>query len=261
MVEDALKKSFAQDIVLLNFIGIRPVVVHGGGPKISSTMERMGKKPVFVDGQRFTDKDTMDIVEMVLGGLVNKEIVSFINEHGGHAIGLTGKDGGLIRAKKKVVRKSSAESGTGTPEIIDLGLVGEVEEIRPQVLAALEEQNFVPVIAPVGVGPKGETLNINADYVASAVASAVGAEKLMLLTDSPGLLDKKEKLIPSVTKRKIRALIKDGTISGGMLPKVDAARKALAGGVSKVHIIDGRVPHGLLLEVFTREGVGTEILK
>jgi len=261
MVEDTLKESFAQDIVLLNFIGIRPVVVHGGGPKISSTMERMGKKPTFVDGQRFTDKDTMDIVEMVLGGLVNKEIVSFINAHGGHAIGLSGKDGGLIRAKKKVVRKSTAESGTGTPEIIDLGLVGEVEEIRPKVLEALEGENFIPVIAPVGVGPKGETFNINADYVASSVAAALGAEKLMLLTDSPGLLDKKNKLIPSVTKRKIRALIKDGTVSGGMLPKVDAALKALAGGVSKVHIIDGRVPHGLLLEVFTREGVGTEILK
>jgi len=260
MVEDSLKESFAQDIVLLNFIGIRPVVVHGGGPKISMTMERMGKKPTFIQGQRFTDKDTMDIVEMVLGGLVNKEIVYFINSHGGCAIGLTGKDGGLIRAKKKVVRKSTKESGTGTPEIMDLGLVGEVESIEPRVLTALKENNFIPVIAPVGVGPKGETFNINADYVASAVAVAVGAEKLMLLTDSPGILDKKERLIPTLDKKKIASLIKDGTISGGMLPKVDAALKALTTGVPKVHIIDGRVPHALLLEVFTSEGVGTEIV-
>lgn len=260
MVDDALKEAFAQDIVLLNFIGIRPLVVHGGGPKISSIMERMGKKPTFVHGQRFTDKETMDIVEMVLGGLVNKEIVSFINSHGGRAIGLSGKDGGLIRARKKVVRKSSDESGTGTPEIIDLGLVGEVMEVRPEVLSALEENNFIPVIAPVGVGPEGETFNINADYVASAVASALGAEKLMLLTDSPGILDKKKQLIPTLTSRRIKTLTGNGTISGGMLPKVDSALKALAGGVSKVHIIDGRVPHGLLLEVFTREGVGTEIV-
>ncbi len=261
MVEDSLKESFAQDIVLLNFIGIKPVVVHGGGPKISTTMERMGKKPTFINGQRFTDKDTMDIVEMVLGGLVNKEIVYFINSHGGRAIGLSGKDGGLIRAKKKIVRKSSKESGTGTPEIMDLGLVGEVESIEPEVLTVLEESNFIPVIAPVGVGPKGETFNINADYVASAVAVAVGAEKLMLLTDSPGILDKKGTLIPTLDKKKISRLVKDGTISGGMLPKVDASLKAIAAGVPKVHIIDGRVPHGLLLEVFTSEGVGTEIVK
>ncbi len=260
MVEDSLKESFAQDIVLLSFIGIRPVVVHGGGPKISMTMERMGKKPTFIHGQRFTDKDTMDIVEMVLGGLVNKEIVYFINSHGGRAIGLSGKDGGLIRAKKKIVRKSTKESGTGAPEIMDLGLVGEVEGIEPQVLTVLEESNFIPVIAPVGVGPKGETFNINADYVASAVAVAVGAEKLMLLTDSPGIIDRKERLIPALDKKKIGRLIKDGTISGGMLPKVDASLKALTAGVPKVHIIDGRVPHGLLLEVFTSEGVGTEIV-
>jgi len=261
MVEDRLKASFAQDIVLLNFIGIRPVVVHGGGPKISSTMERMGKKPVFVDGQRFTDEDTMDIVEMVLGGLVNKEIVAFINAHGGTAIGLSGKDGGLIRARKKLVRKSTAEAGTGTPEILDLGLVGEVREIRPEVLTALEEKNFIPVIAPVGVGPKGETLNINADYVASAVAAALGAEKLVLLTDAPGILDRRKSLLPTLTKRRIQRLIREGTIAGGMIPKVQAALRAIDAGVPKVHVIDGRVPHALLLEVFTDEGVGTEILK
>ena len=260
MVEDSLKEAFAQDIVLLNFIGIRPVVVHGGGPKISKTMERMGKKPTFIQGQRFTDKDTMDIVEMVLGGLVNKEIVSFINTHGGRAVGLSGKDGNLIRAKKKIVRKPSAETGTGAPEIMDLGLVGEVESIEAEVLTALEESNFIPVIAPVGAGPKGETFNINADYVASAVAVALGAEKLMLLTDSSGILDKKGELFSTLGKKKISRLVKDGTISGGMMPKVDASLKALAAGVPKVHIIDGRIPHSLLLEVFTREGVGTEIV-
>jgi len=261
MVEDSLKDAFAQDIVLLNFIGIRPVVVHGGGPRISKTMERMGKKPTFVQGQRFTDEETMDIVEMVLGGLVNKEIVSLINRNGGRAIGLSGKDGALLKARKKVARRVSEASGTGATEIIDLGLVGEVEQVDPDVLDALEQANFIPVIAPVGVGPTGETLNINADYVASAVASAVGAEKLMLLTDSPGILNKKGELIPSVTGKRIQSLIRNGTIAGGMIPKVDASLKALDGGVSKVHVIDGRIPHCLLLEVFTREGIGTEILK
>lgn len=261
MVEDALKDAFAQDIVLLNFIGIRPVIVHGGGPRISKTMERMGKKPTFVQGQRFTDEETMDIVEMVLGGLVNKEIVTLINRHGGRAIGLSGKDGGLLKARKKGVQRVSKASGTGAPEIIDLGLVGEVDRVEPDVLDALEEANFIPVIAPVGVGPGGETLNINADYVASAVAAAVGAEKLMLLTDAPGILDKKVQLMTSLTRKRIQSLIRNGTISGGMIPKVDSALKALDAGVSKVHIIDGRIPHCLLLEVFTKEGIGTEILK
>jgi len=261
MVEESLKDSFAQDIVLLNFIGIRPVIVHGGGPRVSTTMERMGKKPTFIHGQRFTDEETMDIVEMVLGGLVNKEIVSLINRHGGRAIGLSGKDGGLLKARKKGVQRSSKASGTGAPEIIDLGLVGEVEHVEPDVLDALEEANFIPVIAPVAVGPGGETLNINADYVASAVAAAVGAEKLMLLTDSPGILDKQARLLTSLTRKRIQSLIRNGTISGGMIPKVDASLKALDAGVSKVHIVDGRVPHCLLLEVFTKEGIGTEILK
>jgi len=261
MVEESLKDAFAQDIVLLNFIGIRPVIVHGGGPRISKTMERMGKKPTFIHGQRFTDEETMDIVEMVLGGLVNKEIVSLINRHGGRAIGLSGKDGGLLKARRKGVRRSSKASGTGAPEIIDLGLVGEVEQVEPDVLDTLEEANFIPVIAPVAVGPGGETLNINADYVASAVAAAVGAEKLMLLTDSPGILDKQARLLTSLTRRRIQTLIRNGTISGGMIPKVDAALKALDAGVSKVHIVDGRVPHCLLLEVFTKEGIGTEIMK
>lgn len=260
MVEESLKESFAQDIVLLNFIGIRPIVVHGGGPRISKTMERMGKKPTFIDGQRFTDKETMEIVEMVLGGLINKEIVAYINSHGGKAIGLTGKDGALLQAKKKIVRKMSDESGTGAPEIIDLGLVGEVEHVDPKVLSALMDSGFIPVIAPVGVGPRGETFNINADYVASAVASAIGAEKLLLLTDSPGILDKQGALLSSLDRKRINALVKDGTITGGMMPKVDASLKAIDGGVSKVHIVDGRVPHCLLLEVFTKEGVGTEIV-
>lgn len=260
MVEESLKESFAQDIVLLNFIGIRPIVVHGGGPRISKTMERMGKKPTFIDGQRFTDKETMEIVEMVLGGLINKEIVAYINSHGGKAIGLTGKDGALLQAKKKIVRKMSDESGTGVPEIIDLGLVGEVEHVDPKVLSALMDSGFIPVIAPVGVGRQGETFNINADYVASAVASAVGAEKLLLLTDSPGILDKQGGLLSSLNRKRISALVKDGTITGGMMPKVDASLKAIDGGVSKVHIVDGRVPHCLLLEVFTKEGIGTEIV-
>ena len=257
-VKDELKESFAQDIVTLNFIGIRTAVVHGGGPKISSTMEKMGKKPKFIQGQRVTDEETMDIVEMVLGGLVNKEIVSLINNHGGKAVGLSGKDGNLIKAKKKIM-KQSAEAGA--EEIIDIGLVGEVTNIDPQILISLKKEGFIPVVSPIGVGPKGETLNINADYVAASVASALKAEKLILLTDVPGIMDKKNKIISTVNKQRIKKLIEDGTVSGGMLPKVQACLNAIECGVSKTHIIDGRVPHCLLLEIFTKEGIGTEIKK
>lgn len=255
---DDLKESFAKDVVMLNFIGIRTVIVHGGGPKISATMEKMGKKPEFVNGQRVTDQETMDIVEMVLGGLVNKEIVALINRHGGKAVGLSGKDGGLITAQKKTTKRATPE--TGVDEIIDLGLVGEVSAIDPGIIGSLDSSGFIPVIAPIGVGPKGETLNINADFVAAAVASALKAEKLILLTDVPGILGKKGGIISTLKKGQVGKLVKDGTIKGGMMPKVQACLDALAAGVKKTHIVDGRVPHCLLLEIFTKEGIGTEIL-
>ncbi len=259
MVDEKLKDAFAQDIVLLNFIGIKPVIVHGGGPKINRIMEKMGKKPTFVQGQRVTDEETVDIVEMVLGGLINKQIVSLINSHGGLAIGLSGKDGNLIKAKRKVIRKVSPE--TGVPEIIDLGLVGEVEKINPKILIAMDESGFIPVIAPISAGQKSNTLNINADYVAGEIAAALKAEKLILLTDVEGIKDGRNKLISTATTKKIKSLITKGTISGGMLPKVQACQNAIDGAVGKTHIIDGRIPHALLLEIFTEEGIGTEIFK
>lgn len=257
MVDDALKNAFAQDIVLLNLIGIRPVIVHGGGPRINKTMEKMGKTPIFIQGQRVTDEETIDIVEMVLGGLINKQIVSLINNHGGFAVGLSGKDGNLIKAKKKIIKKMSPE--TGVPEILDLGLVGEVEKINPKILTSMDESGFIPVIAPISAGPNNETLNINADYVAGEVASALNAEKLILLTDVEGIKDKKDKLISSLSTNKIKSLVTSKTISGGMLPKVQACQNALGGKVGKTHIIDGRIPHALLLEIFTETGIGTEI--
>ena len=257
MIDEQLKHSFSQDVVLLRLIGINPVIVHGGGPQIGKTMERMGKKPAFVSGQRVTDEETMDIVEMVLGGKVNKEIVSLINRAGGKAVGLTGKDGGLIQARKLTMSKRSDE--TGETEIIDIGLVGEVTEVRPGALAALEQGGFIPVIAPVGAGDKGETYNINADLVAGAIAGALKAEKLILLTDQAGILDKDKNLVPTLNKKKVETLIKSGTIAGGMLPKTKSCFEALDAGCAKVHIIDGRVLHALLLEIFTREGIGTEI--
>lgn len=256
-VEEDLKNSFAQDVVLLNFIGIKPIIVHGGGPKISETMKRMGKEPTFIQGQRVTDKETMDIVEMVLGGLINKEIVALINRNGGRAIGLSGKDGSLIRAKKKIIKRSRS---TGEEEIIDIGLVGEVESVEPKILESLEDNGFIPVIAPIGVGSKGDAYNINADYVASAIASSLKAEKLILLTDVSGIMDKKGDVISTINKKEIKRLIDDGTISGGMIPKVHACESALGSGVKKTHIIDGRIPHCLLLEIFTKEGIGTEIV-
>jgi len=257
MIDEKLKHSFAQDVVLLRFIGINPVIVHGGGPQIGTTMERMGKKPTFVSGQRVTDEETMDIVEMVLGGKVNKEIVNLINQAGGRAVGLTGKDGGLIQAKKLKMTKRSEE--TGETEIIDIGLVGEVTEVRPGALEALDAGGFVPVIAPVGVGAHGETYNINADLVAGAVAGALKAEKLILLTDQAGILDKDKNLISSLNKKKVEDLVHKGTIGGGMLPKTRSCFEALEAGCAKVHIIDGRIPHALLLEIFTQSGIGTEI--
>jgi acetylglutamate kinase len=259
MVEEKLKDIFAQDIVLLNFIGIKPVIIHGGGPMINEIMKKMGKKPRFIHGQRVTDKETIDIVEMVLGGLINKEIVALINSHGGRAIGLSGKDGSLINAKKKVVKKLSAD--TGVSEIIDLGLVGEVEKINPNIILSIEKDGFIPVIAPIGAGHKNETLNINADYVAGAVAAALKAEKLILLTDTQGIMDKNKKLISTLNKTKIKSLVSKNIISGGMLPKIQACQNAIAGGVKKTHIIDGRIPHALLLEIFTQKGIGTEIVK
>jgi len=257
MIDEKLKHSFAQDVVLLRFIGINPVIVHGGGPQIGTTMERMGKKPTFVSGQRVTDEETMDIVEMVLGGKVNKEIVNLINQAGGRAVGLTGKDGGLIQAKKLKMTKRSEE--TGETEIIDIGLVGEVTEVRPGALEALDAGGFVPVIAPVGVGAHGETYNINADLVAGAVAGALKAKKLILLTDQAGILDKDKNLISSLNKKKVEDLVHKGTIGGGMLPKTRSCFEALEAGCAKVHIIDGRIPHALLLEIFTQSGIGTEI--
>jgi acetylglutamate kinase len=257
-IEESLKSTFAQDIVLLNFIGIHTVVVHGGGPKISKTMEQMGKKPQFIHGQRVTDRETMDIVEMVLAGIINKEIVNLINQHGGKAVGLSGKDGGLVKAKKKVVKKLSPE--TQTEEIIDLGLVGDVEEIDPSILITLKENNFIPVIAPVGYDRDGNTLNINADYVASAIAGAIRAEKLILLTDVEGILNQKGELISSIRSEAAEKLIEKGVIKGGMIPKVQACMNALKKGCSKTYIIDGRIEHSLLLEIFTKEGIGTEII-
>lgn len=256
--EEHLKDSFAQDIALLSLIGINTVIVHGGGPKISKMMEKMGKKPQFVHGQRVTDKETMDIVEMVLGGLVNKEIVSLINKHGGKAIGLSGKDAGLIMAKKKSAKSSDKK---GKEEIIDLGLVGEVTDINSNVLESLKKERFISVISPIGIGEHGETLNINADYVSSAIASKLKAEKLILLTDVPGIKDKKGNILSTLSQKQIKKLISDNTISGGMLPKVQACAKAIEAGVSKTHIIDGRIAHCLLLEIFTKEGIGTEIIK
>ncbi len=255
-VDDALKNSFAQDVVLLSYIGIRAVVVHGGGPKISETMKRMGKEPTFIQGQRVTDRETMDIVEMVLGGLVNKEIVSLINNHGGKAVGLSGKDGSLIHAKKKLLKKKSHAD----EESVDIGLVGEIVKVNPGILNTLEKDGFIPVISPIGVRKTGESLNINADYVASAVAGALKAEKLILLTDVPGIKDTNGKVLSTLNKLDVQELVNEGVIAGGMLPKVQACVRALDAGVGKTHIVDGRVPHCLLLEIFTKEGIGTEII-
>ena len=257
MVDEQLKKSFARDIVLLKAVGINPVVVHGGGPQISNLLERIGKESKFINGMRVTDSETMDIVEMVLGGLVNKEIVALINSLGGSAVGLTGKDGGLIRAKKLVVE--SNDPLLKRTEIIDYGHVGEVSQIDPRIVELLDTRRFIPVVAPIGVGEDGHTYNINADIVAGKLAITLCAEKLLLLTNTPGVEDKSGRLLTELSSKQIAELIEDGTIAGGMLPKVDCALDAVRGGVKSSLIMDGRVNHSVLLELFTNEGVGTQI--
>ncbi len=258
MVNEQLKGSFALDMVLLKYIGINPVVVHGGGPQIAKVLSQMGIESRFVDGMRVTDDETMDVVEMVLVGKVNKEIVALINKHGGRAVGLSGKDGQLITARKLNL---SSPAGESPPEIIDLGMVGEVESINPGVIRTLESQNFIPVIAPVGVGDKGETYNINADTVAGEIASALKAEKLILLTDVEGVMNQKKELIRSIDARTVRDMAEEGLISGGMIPKVQCCIDALTQGVRKTHVIDGRIEHAILLEILTDGGIGTQILK
>ncbi len=257
MEAEILKSSFARDIVLLKLVGVRPVVVHGGGPQIGRLLARIGKETRFVEGMRVTDAETMDVVEMVLGGLVNKEIVNLVNRHGGKAVGLTGKDGGLIQAHKLTMTRSRPE--LDAPEIIDIGHVGEVASIDTGVLEHLARGDFIPVIAPIGVGDDGMSYNINADLVAGKLAQALEAEKLMLLTNTPGLLDREGELIPSLDVKAVEALIADGTVSGGMLPKVRCALDAVQGGVNTAQIVDGRVEHAVLLEVFTNAGMGTFI--
>jgi acetylglutamate kinase len=258
MVDEELKRFFALDIILMKHVGINPVIIHGGGPQIGKTMEKMGKIPHFVHGQRVTDDETMDIVQMVLGGKVNKEIVSLINNNGGKAVGLTGKDSRMIQAKKLVVKGPSPE--TGVPEIIDLGKVGEVEKVNPDIIRVIEQSGNIPVIAPVGEGENGDSYNINADLVAGSIAAALNAEKLILLTDVEGIMDKEGELVPTATKDDVKRMKKEKAITSGMLPKVTACFIALDAGVRKAHIIDGRIKHAVLLEVFTKGGVGTEIV-
>ncbi|MCG8995532.1 acetylglutamate kinase [Laribacter hongkongensis] len=252
MTDPELKAGFARDVVMLKLVGMNPVVVHGGGPQINDLLGRLGKQGEFVAGMRVTDPETMDVVEMVLGGLVNKEIVSLINQAGGKAIGLTGKDGNFIRARKLYIQDGSDEG-------IDIGQVGEVDSIDPQVVQLLDTQDFIPVIAPVGVGPDGMAYNINADLVAGKLAETLGASKLVLMTNTPGVLDRDGNLLTGLTAKSIDALFADGTLSGGMLPKISSALDAARGGVESVHIIDGRVKHALLLEILTAAGVGTMI--
>ena len=258
MVDEELKASFARDIVLLKYVGINPVVVHGGGPQIDQTLQKMGISSRYVRGMRVTDAETVDIIEMVLVGKVNKEIVSLINRHGGMAVGLSGKDGGLIRARKMSVTVSTNGE---PPEIIDIGMVGEIVGINPTVINSLDESKFIPVIAPVGAGDEGETYNINADLVAGQIAEALGAEKLILLTDVEGVKDKKGELLSTLKINQARKLIQEGVVAEGMIPKVECCIEALKGGVGKTHIIDGRVKHAVLLEIFTKEGVGTEVVR
>ena len=251
MIDDGLKQSFARDVVLLKLVGMHPVIVHGGGPQINDMLSRLGKDGTFVQGMRVTDKDTMDVVEMVLGAHVNKDIVSLINKAGGSAVGLTGRDGGLLRAKKLHMESDG--------ERFDLGQVGDVESVDPSVISTLETQGFIPVVAPIGYGEDGEAYNINADLVAGKLATVLGAEKLILMTNTAGILDKNEQLLTGVTPGDIDRLIEDGTVFGGMLPKITSALDAARSGVNSVHIIDGRVENAVLLEVLTDQGVGTLI--
>ena len=258
MADEELKENFARDVVMMKYIGINPVVVHGGGPQIGSFLKKLGKDSKFVQGMRVTDEETMDIVEMVLVGKVNKEIVGLINRHGGKAVGLSGKDANLIRAEKYYLSEEKVKDTP--PEIIDIGLVGRVTEINAALIASLTANGVIPVIAPTGVGEHGETYNINADLVAGAVAAALMAEKLILLTDVPGVLDRNRELIHTMDDRTTRRMIEEGIIEGGMFPKVKCCLKALKGGVKKAHIVDGRLKHTILLEMFTDQGIGTEIV-
>ncbi len=259
MTDEELKNSFARDVVMMKLVGINPVIVHGGGPQIGELLKKIGKESEFVDGMRVTDSETMDVVQMVLGGLVNKDIVNLINQNGGQAVGLTGKDGQLIRAKKLQVTRSSPEMTA--PEIIDIGHVGEVESMNTQIVDMLVHGDFIPVIAPIGVGEDGASYNINADLVAGKVAEVLKAEKLMLLTNIAGLQDKSGNVLTGLSVAQVDDLIKDGTIYGGMLPKINCALDAVRGGVTSAHIIDGRVPHAVMLEIFTDQGVGTLITR
>ncbi len=254
MTQEALKQHFAQDITLISFIGIKPVIVHGGGPQIGELLKKIGKESRFIKGLRVTDEETMDVVEMVLVAKVNKDVVSMINNHGGRAVGLSGRDGGLIKAKKaRPARLADTDE--------DLGLVGEVERIDSEIIASLEERGFIPVIAPVGAGPEEKPYNINADTAAGAMSAALGAERFILLTDVPGVIDTEGKLISSLTEDEARDLIASGVASGGMIPKIRCCLNAIRGGVPKAHIIDGRVPHALLLEMLSEQGIGTEIVR
>ena len=254
MTDDHLKQCFARDVVLLKLVGMNPVVVHGGGPQIENLLARVGKKGEFVQGMRVTDAETMEVVEMVLGGQVNKEIVNLINQHGGKAVGLTGKDGNFIRAKKLLM-----ENKDNPGDLIDIGQVGDIVSIDPSLIALLDTGAFIPVIAPIGVGSEGETYNINADVVAGKIAEVLKAEKLVLLTNTPGVLDQAGNLLTGITPKHVDEMVEDGTLSGGMLPKISSALDAARSGVRSVHIIDGRVEHALLLEILTDEGVGTLI--
>jgi acetylglutamate kinase len=257
MAHDDLKRAFARDVILMKVVGMNPIVVHGGGPQIDELLGRLNIVTRFVGGMRVTNKETMDVVQMVLGGLVNKEIVSLINDNGGMAVGVTGKDGNLIRARRMELTETN--EGSVVSEIIDIGQVGEVESINHAVLESLMERDFIPVVAPIGVGENGESLNINADLVASGIAQHIGAEKLVLITNTPGILDVNNDTIASLSRKKAAVLISQGVIEGGMLPKARCALDAVEGGVQSAHIIDGRVPHALLLEVLTDSGIGTLI--
>ena len=259
MVEQSLKEQFVLDIILMKYVGINPVIVHGGGPQISQIMERMGIRSTFVEGQRVTDDETMNVVEMVLVGTVNKEIVGLINRHEGRAVGLSGRDGDLIQADPMKIYKYTGDERP--PEIIDIGRVGKVSSVNVGVLKALEDSGFIPVIAPVGVGPEGQAYNINADLVAGAIAGELKAEKLILLTDVPGVMSSKNELIPSMTADEVRKAMEDRIATGGMIPKLKSCLKALGSGVDKAHIIDGRKEHAILLELLTDTGVGTEIVQ
>ncbi|HSH13023.1 MAG TPA: acetylglutamate kinase [Desulfurivibrionaceae bacterium] len=259
MVDEELKKNFALDVILMKHIGINPVIVHGGGPQINQFLKKMNVQSSYIQGMRVTDGETMDVVEMVLVGKVNKEIVGLINLHGGKAVGLSGRDGDLVKARKMQIYKELVENAP--PELIDLGQVGQVTEVNVEILETLDSQNFIPVIAPVGVGAKGESYNINADLVAGAIAAKLKAHKLILLTDVAGVKDAEGNLISSLACGELDGKIKAGVITGGMIPKVNCCREAVAAGVGKAHIVDGRVEHAILLEIFTQAGIGTEIIK